>query len=123
MFKYTRFTKGVSISNIGSASSQQFAVELVNGRDPKMRIIFVLKLLSTVALFVVFFAIFGLSSIQKYMQKDIVTVSRTEPKNGCLPLPAVLVCPEREYGGAWKEDCKQPGYNLTGMDVCSRNHA
>ena len=87
-----------------------------------MRLIFVVKLLSTIALFVVFFAIFGLSSIQKYMQRDIVTVSRTEPDNGCLPLPAIMVCPEGKYGGAWKENCEQHAYNLTRMDACSRKH-
>ena len=88
-----------------------------------MKLIFVVKWLSTIALFVVFLTIFGLSSIQKYMQRDIVTVSRTEPSNGCLPAPAIMVCPEGEYGGAWKEDCMQHWNNLTKMDVCSREYA
>ena len=88
-----------------------------------MKLIFAVKLLSTIALFIVFLTIFGLSSIQKYMQGDIVTVSRTEPSNGCLPAPAVMVCPEGEYGGAWKEDCEQHWNNLTKMDACSREYA
>ena len=88
-----------------------------------MRLIFVVRVLSTLALFVVFFGIFGLSSIQKYLQGDIVTVSRTEPHDGCLPAPAIMVCPEGEYGGAWKKDCFQDFNNLTKIDACSRKNA
>ena len=88
-----------------------------------MRLISVVRLLSTSTLFVVFFAIFGMSSIQKYIQGDIVTVSRTENNDGCLPLPAIMVCPEGQYDGAWEEDCKQHYKNLNKMDACSRKHA
>ena len=88
-----------------------------------MRVIFVVKLLFTFGLFVVFFTIFGMSSIQKYIKGDIVTVSRTEPNDDCLPLPAMMVCPEGKYGGAWKKCCDQYANNLTKMDVCSRNNA
>ena len=87
-----------------------------------MELIFVVKLLSTIALFVVFFTIFGLSSIQKYMQGDILTVTRTEPNDEGLPPPAIMVCPGGDYGGAWKENCKQHFKNFTAMDACSRKH-
>ena len=107
---------------IGSASSLHFVGELVNVRGHNMSLLFFVKLFSTIALFVVFFTIFGLSSIQKYIQRDIVTVSRTDP-SGCLPPPAIMVCPKGEYGGAWKINCHQHAYNQTEMDVCSRKHA
>ena len=64
-----------------------------------------LKTLATVAFFVVFFAAFRMSSNQKLMMGDIETVSRTKPNyEGLLP-PAIMVCPEGVFGGAWKEDC------------------
>ena len=59
-----------------------------------MHFSFVLKTLSTLALFVVFFTVFGMSSIQKYLQGDIVTVTRAKPNDRGLPPPAIMVCPE-----------------------------
>ena len=87
-----------------------------------MNFTFVFKTLSTIALFAVFFVVFGMSSIKKYMQGDIVTVTRTKPNNGGLPPPSIMVCPEGKFGGAWKEDCHQHVDNLIKMDVCSRKH-
>ena len=52
-----------------------------------------------------------------------MTVTRTKPNNGGLPPPAIMVCPEGKFGGAWKENCNQHLDNLIKMDVCSRNHS
>ena len=88
-----------------------------------MNLTFVLKTLSTIALFVVFFAVFGMSSIQKFMQGDIVSVTRTKPNDEGLPPPAIMVCPVGEFGGAWKEYCHELYKNKTAMDACSRKHS
>ena len=88
-----------------------------------MSLTFVFKALSTIALFVVFFAVFGMFSIQKYIQGDIVTVTRTKPNDGGLSPPAIMVCPEGKFGGAWKENCYNLKDNLTKMDACSRKHS
>ena len=89
-----------------------------------MNLTVVFKTLSYIALFAVFFTVFGMSSIQKYRQGDIVTVTRTKTNNnGGLPPPAIMVCPEGKFGGAWKEDCNQHLDNITKMDICSRKHS
>ena len=88
-----------------------------------MNFTIVLKALSTITLFVVFFAVFGMSSIQKYMQGDIVTVTRTKSSDTGLSPPAIMVCPEGKFGGAWKEMCNQHFNDLIKMDYCSRNHS
>ena len=88
-----------------------------------MNLTFVLKPLSTIALLVVFFTVFGMSSVQKYLQGDIVAVTRTKPNDHGLPPPTIMVCPVGEFGGAWKEDCHKLSDNQTAMDACSRNHS
>ena len=84
-----------------------------------MNLTVVFKTLSYIALFAVFFTVFGMSSIQKYRQGDIVTVTRTKTNNnGGLPPPAIMVCPEGKFGGAWKENCYNCKDNLIKMDAC-----
>ena len=92
-------------------------------RITNMSLTFFFKALSTIALFVVFFAVFGTSSIQKYMQGDIVTVTRSKPNDGGLSPPAIMVCPEGKFGGAWKKNCYKFMDNLIKMDACSRKYS
>ena len=77
-----------------------------------MGIVFLAKTLATIALFVVFFVVFGMSSIQKFMLGHIVTVTTTEP--------TIMVYPEGEFGGAWKKNCHL--YDLIEGDACSTKH-
>ena len=85
-----------------------------------MGVVFLAKTLATIALFVVFFVVFGMSSIQKYMLGHTVTVSTTKPNDEGLPPPTIMVCPEGEFGGAWKKNCQS--YDFIEGDACSTKH-
>ena len=90
--------------------------------NSKMNITSLVKTLFTISLFVVFFFVFGKSSIQKYLLGHIVTVTTTKPNTEGLQPPVIMVCPEGEFGGAWKKNCLAFSLSLTEMDVCSRKN-
>ena len=54
-----------------------------------------------VAFFVVFFIFFGYSTLEKYLKKDIVTVSSTRNNQEGLNFPAVTVC-RLGQGTGWR---------------------
>ena len=79
-----------------------------------------------VILFVLFFQFFGLSTFQKWNQKDVQTVRRKEASESLLP-PAITICAFTETFQGW-QPCSPEGQGLgkckdyTDLEECVNNN-
>ena len=62
-----------------------------------------IRIIAQLALVSLFIYFFGLSSIQRYYEKEIIVTKKKTPSYG-IPFPAITFCPfNKTTGKGWKE--------------------